>query len=57
MSVLLVVNTPPYGCCVTCCAARGLAEDQLVAHARVSTIHDRAEATVRCVRVLSFRGP
>jgi sulfur relay (sulfurtransferase) complex TusBCD TusD component (DsrE family) len=54
MSVLLVVNTPPYGCRGTCCAARGLAEDQFVAHARVGIIHDLAEATVRCDRVLFF---
>jgi uncharacterized protein involved in oxidation of intracellular sulfur len=41
-------------CCGTCCATRGLTEDQLVAHARVATIHDLAEATVRCERVVSF---
>jgi uncharacterized protein involved in oxidation of intracellular sulfur len=41
-------------CCGTCCATRGLSEDQLVAHARVATIHELAEATVRCDRVLSF---
>ena len=41
-------------CCGTCCATRGLAEDQLVALARVATIHDLAEATVRCERVVSF---
>ena len=33
---------------------RGLTEDQLVAHARVATIHDLAEATVRSDRVVSF---
>ena len=41
-------------CCGTCCATRGLAERELVEHARVATIHDLAEATVRCERVLSF---
>ena len=32
----------------------GSREDQLVAHARVATIHDLAEATVRNDRVVSF---
>ena len=41
-------------CCGTCCATRGLTGDQLVAHARVATIHDLAEATVRTDRVVSF---
>lgn len=41
-------------CCGTCCATRGIGEDQLVPHARVATIHDLAEATMRCDRVLSF---
>ena len=41
-------------CCGTCCATRGLTEADLVSHARVATIHDLAEATVRCERVLSF---
>ena len=41
-------------CCGTCCSARGIAEDRLVEHARVATIHDLAEATVRCERVVSF---
>ena len=41
-------------CCGTCCATRGLTEDQLVAQARVATIHDLAEATVRNGRVVSF---
>jgi uncharacterized protein involved in oxidation of intracellular sulfur len=41
-------------CCGTCCATRGLTEAELVEHARVATIHDLAEATVRCERVLSF---
>jgi uncharacterized protein involved in oxidation of intracellular sulfur len=40
--------------CGTCCATRGLNEHDLVAHVRVATIHDLAEATVRCERVLSF---
>ena len=41
-------------CCGTCCSTRGLTEDRLVAHARVATIHDLAEATVRNDRVVSF---
>jgi uncharacterized protein involved in oxidation of intracellular sulfur len=41
-------------CCGTCCATRGLTEDQLVAHARVVTIHELAEAIVRSDRVISF---
>ncbi len=41
-------------CCGTCCATRGLTEDKLVACARVATIHDLAEATVRIDRVISF---
>ena len=41
-------------CCGTCCATRGLTEDRIVAHARVATIHDLAEATVRSDRVVSF---
>jgi uncharacterized protein involved in oxidation of intracellular sulfur len=41
-------------CCGTCCSTRGLTEDRLVAHARVATIHDLAEATVRSDRVVSF---
>jgi uncharacterized protein involved in oxidation of intracellular sulfur len=41
-------------CCGTCCATRGLGEEHLVAHARVATIHDLAEAAVRNDRVLSF---
>jgi uncharacterized protein involved in oxidation of intracellular sulfur len=41
-------------CCSTCCATRGLTEEHLVEHARVATIHDLAEATVRCDRVVSF---
>ena len=41
-------------CCGTCCATRGLTEGELVAHARVATIHDLAEATVRSDRVVSF---
>jgi uncharacterized protein involved in oxidation of intracellular sulfur len=41
-------------CCGTCCATRGLTEDQLVEHARVATIHDLAEATVRSDQVISF---
>ncbi len=41
-------------CCGTCCATRGLTEDRLEAHARVATIHDLAEATVRSDRVVSF---
>ncbi len=41
-------------CCGTCCATRGLTEAQFVAHARVATIHDLAEATVRSDRVVSF---
>jgi uncharacterized protein involved in oxidation of intracellular sulfur len=41
-------------CCGTCCTTRGLTEDQLVAHARVATIHDLAEATVRNDRIVSF---
>jgi len=45
MSVLLVVTTSPYG-------TEG--PDQLVEHARVATIHDVAEAGVRCGRVVSF---
>ena len=52
--------TPPrpegieVSCCGTCCATRGLTEDELVAHARVATIHDLAEATCRNDRVVSF---
>ena len=41
-------------CCGTCCATRGLTEAQLVARARVATIHDLAEATVHSERVVSF---
>jgi uncharacterized protein involved in oxidation of intracellular sulfur len=41
-------------CCGTCCATRGLTETELVPHARVATIHDLAEATVRSARVVSF---
>ena len=41
-------------CCGTCCATRGLTADQLVDHARVATIHDLAEASVRTDRVVSF---
>jgi uncharacterized protein involved in oxidation of intracellular sulfur len=41
-------------CCGTCCTTRGLTEDQLVEHARVATIHDLAEATVRSAQVISF---
>ena len=41
-------------CCGTCCATRGLSEDQLAQHAHVATIHDLAEATVRSARVISF---
>jgi len=47
MSVLLVVNTPPCGSEGPCNAFR-------LADARVATIHDLAEAAVRCERVLSF---
>lgn len=35
-------------------AARGLSEGQLIQHARMATIHDLAEATVRSDRVVSF---
>jgi uncharacterized protein involved in oxidation of intracellular sulfur len=41
-------------CCGTCCSARGLTEARMVAHARMATIHDLAEATVRNDRVVSF---
>jgi uncharacterized protein involved in oxidation of intracellular sulfur len=41
-------------CCGTCCTTRGLSADQLVEHAHPATIHDLAEAIVRCDRVVSF---
>jgi uncharacterized protein involved in oxidation of intracellular sulfur len=41
-------------CCGSCCATRGLGEGQLVQHARLASIHDLAEATVRSGRVVSF---
>jgi uncharacterized protein involved in oxidation of intracellular sulfur len=54
MLVALLEKGVDVSCCGTCCATRGLTEEELVAHARVATIHDLAEATVRCTRVLSF---
>jgi sulfur relay (sulfurtransferase) complex TusBCD TusD component (DsrE family) len=65
MSVLLVVNTPPCGSEGPCNAFRladavavrdqhVLGDASRVAHARVATIRDLAEATERCGRVLTF---
>lgn len=54
MLVALLEKGVEVSCCGTCCAARGITEDHLVEHARVATIHDLAEATVRCDRVVSF---
>ena len=57
MSVLLVVNTAPYGSEGPYKAVRladALALRGEHAHARVATIHDLAEATVRNDRVVSF---
>ena len=47
MSVLLVVNTAP-------CGSEGPYHAFRLADARVATIHDLAEATLRCERVLSI---
>jgi uncharacterized protein involved in oxidation of intracellular sulfur len=41
-------------CCGTCCATRGLAEQDLIPQVRVATIHDLAAATMRSDRVVSF---
>jgi uncharacterized protein involved in oxidation of intracellular sulfur len=54
MLVGLLEKGVDVNCCGTCCATRGLTEHEFVAHARVATIHDLAEATVRCDRVISF---
>lgn len=47
MSLLLVVNTAP-------CGSEGPYHAFRLADARVATIHDLAEATLRCERVLSI---
>ena len=54
MLVDLLQKGVDVSCRGTCCATRGLGEEHLVAHARVATIHDLAEATVRSDRVVSF---
>lgn len=54
MLVDLLEKGVDVSCCGTCCAARGLRADELLAHAQVATIHDLAEATVRNDRVVSF---
>ena len=41
-------------CCGTCCRARGIGESDVVVGVSMSTIHDLAEAVVRCGRTLSF---
>lgn len=41
-------------CCGTCCRARGVAENELLDGVTLATIHDLAEAVVRCERTLSF---
>ncbi|HZL65648.1 MAG TPA: DsrE family protein [Thermoleophilia bacterium] len=41
-------------CCGTCCAARGLKEDELVPGVRIETIHDLAAAVARSDKVVSF---
>jgi uncharacterized protein involved in oxidation of intracellular sulfur len=41
-------------CCGACCAARGLAEVDLVADVSVATIHDLAAALARSDKVVSF---
>jgi sulfur relay (sulfurtransferase) complex TusBCD TusD component (DsrE family) len=54
MLVALLEKGVEVECCGTCCSERGISEDRLVEHSRVATIHDLAEATVRCDRVVSF---
>ena len=41
-------------CCGTCCSTRGITERDLVAQARMGTIHDLAAATLRSDQVVSF---
>jgi len=41
-------------CCGTCRATSGLSRGQLIQEARMATIHDLAEATVRSDLVASF---
>ena len=41
-------------CCGSCCRARGVLEGELVEGAVLATIHDLAEAVVRCRAHLSF---
>ena len=41
-------------CCGTCCAARGLAADQLVPGVHLATIHDLAAALATSDKALSF---
>jgi uncharacterized protein involved in oxidation of intracellular sulfur len=52
--VQLLASGVECGCCGTCCAARGLAEVDLVADVSVATIHDLAAALVRSDKVVSF---
>lgn len=54
MLVTLLEKGVEVDCCGTCCAARGIAGDRLVEHARMATIHDLAEAVARCDRVVSL---
>lgn len=41
-------------CCGTCCAARGLREEDLIAGVRVATIHALAAAVAQSDKVVSF---
>lgn len=41
-------------CCGTCCRARGVVEGDLADGVTTATIHDLAEAVMRCERILSF---
>ncbi len=41
-------------CCGTCCRVRGVTERDLVEGVHLATIHELAEAVVRCERTLSF---
>ncbi len=54
MLVGLIASGVVCRCCGTCCAARGLAEVDLIADVHVASIHDLAAALVRSDKVVSF---
>lgn len=54
MVVELLESGVDVTCCGTCCATRGLTQEDLITQVRVGTIHDLAAATARSDKVVSF---